>query len=276
MTAGTDEVRSRSARRPDPSVALRRQVFGIGPLESRLLVVVAVMGPLLLLGLGLLLGLHGAATALLVLLPTPAFGVALSLRDRKRWPALDVIWWQSRQDAATWHREVGGSPPRNARGAREWLQAHPEGSTPAWARVTVLLLAGRVYSARQTLAAMPLETLGDRRRRLDLQITADAHEGLPIDTTAVDDAIREDPDQPPEEAAVHLAYHEALVEVDRGGDGLPALLAARSPLGRLPSDLSRRLWLHRFRYAAGSFLVGAWLLAMVLVGLATSGGAVWF
>lgn len=276
MTAGADEVGSRSARRPDPSVALLRQVFGIGPLESKLLVVVAIMGPLLLLGFGLLLGLHGAATAFLVLVPIPAIGAALGLRDRKRWPALDVIWWQSRQGAATWHREVGGSLPRNARGAREWLQAHPEGSTPACARATVLLLAGRVYSARQTLAAMPIETPADRRRRLDLLMAADAHEGLPIDTTAVDAAIREDPDQPPEEVAVHLAYHEALVEVDRGGDGLPALLAARASLGRLPSDLSRRLWLHRFRYAAGSFAVGAWLLAMVLVGMASSGGVVWF
>lgn len=276
MTAEAGEARLQSARRPDPSIALRRQVFGIGPLAARLLVIVAIIGPLLLLGLGLLLGLHGAATAVLVLLPTPALGVALGLRDRKRWPALDVIWWQSRHDAATWKLEVGGSPPRNAGGAREWLRVHPEGSAPAWAQVTVRILAGRVYSARQAIAAMPVETPGDRRRRLELELVADAHEGLPIDTTAVDAAIREDPEQPAEEVAVHLAYHEALVEADRGGDGLPALLAARASLGRMPSDLARRLWLHRFRYAAGSFAVGAWLLAMVLVGLATSGGAVWF
>ncbi|MGZ6267703.1 MAG: hypothetical protein ACXWNR_03970, partial [Candidatus Limnocylindrales bacterium] len=263
-------------RRPNPYLTLQRQICDCGTPQARLLIGVAVVLPALFLGAGLLAGLHGAVIALLVLIPTPLLGVALGLRGRRRWPALDVMWWQNRQDAATWQLEVGGSPPRNAAGARSWLESHPEGSTPAWARGAVLLLAGRLYSARQTIAAMPVETPADRRRRLDLELVADAQEGLPIDTTAVDAAIREDPDQPPEEVAVHLAYHEALVEVDRGGDGLPPLLAARAGLGSMPSDLSRRLWLHRFRYAAGSFAVGAWLLAMVLVGLATSGGVVWF
>ena len=32
----------------------------------------------------------------------------------------------------------------------------------------------------------------------------------------------------------------------------------------------------RFRFAAISALFGAWLLVAVLVGLATSGGVVWF
>ncbi len=276
MSADVGEVTSRSARRPSPTVTLQREVCGCGTLESKLLFAVAFTGPLLFLTIGFVAGMHGTLTTLLVLLPTPALGMALGLRGRDRWPALDVLWWMNRHDAADWRRQVGGSVPRNAAGARAWLEMHPEGSTPAWARATVLLAAGRIPSARQAIAAMPVKTPDDRRRRLELELAVDAHEGLAIDTTAVDASIREDPDQPPEEAAVHLAYHRALAEVDAGRDGLPALLAARSSLGRLPSDLAMRLWVARFRYAAASLLVGAWLLVMVLVGLATSGGVVWF
>jgi hypothetical protein len=123
---------------------------------------------------------------------------------------------------------------------------------------------------------MPLDPLGARRRRLELELVADAGEGLPIDTTAVEASIREDPGMAPEEVAVRLAYYLALAEIDRGGDGLPPLLAARASLGRLPSDLAWRLWLVRFQYATASFVIGAWLLVTVLVGLATSGGVVWF
>jgi hypothetical protein len=123
---------------------------------------------------------------------------------------------------------------------------------------------------------MPLDTPGARRRRLELELVADAGEGLPLDTTAVEASIREDPDLAPEEVAVHLAYHRALAAVDGGGAGLNQLLAARASLGRLPSDLAWRLWLVRFQYAAASFVIGAWLLVTVLVGLATAGGVVWF
>ena len=112
---------------------------------------------------------------------------------------------------------------------------------------------------------MPVETPTDRWRRLDLKLAADAYEGRPIDTTTVDASIREDPDQPPQEVAVHLAYHKALVEVDGGRDGLPPLLAARASMGHLTPDLARRLWVARFRYAVVSFLAGAWLLVAILV-----------
>jgi hypothetical protein len=276
VRAGAAEVRPRSASRLDPAVALRRQVSGYGSLEGRLLVAIAVLGPLLFLGLGLVLGLHGAATALLVLVPTPALGVGLGIRSRHRWPALDVITWQRWQIASTWQREVGGSLPRNAAGAGAWLETHPEGSVPTWARATMLLLAGRVSLAQETIAAMPESTPKERRLRLDLQLAADAAAGLPLDATAADAALREDRDQAPTEVAVHLAYHQAIVEVARDGDGLPALLAVRPLLDPLPPDLVRRLWVARFQYSATSLLVGVWLLAMVLVGLATSGGVVWF
>ena len=214
--------------------------------------------------------------ALLVLLPTPALGVAIGLGRRAVWPALDVISWLDRQAAADWRRDVGGSAPRNASGARAWLESHPAGSAPEWAIATALVLAGRIPAARQAISAMPFDTPGARRRRLELELVADAGEGLPIDTTAVEASIREDSDLAPEDVAVRLAYYRALAEIDGGGAGLPPLLAARASLGRLPSDLAWRLWLVRFQYAAASFVIGAWLLVTVLVGLATSGGAVWF
>ncbi len=275
MTAGTGEVDGASAHRPNPYLMLDRQVRGLGAREGRLLVVVAVAGPVLFLALGLLLGLHGATTALLVLLPTPALGVVLGLWHRSFWPADDVLSWLGRRDAADWREQVGGSIPGNAPAARAWLESHPAGSVPEWARASVMVTAGRIASARQAVAGRVAATPAELRRWLEVELLVDAREGLPVDTTAVDAAIREDPDQAPEEVAVRLACHDALVEADRGGDGLPTLLAARESLGSLPSDLAWRLWLRRFRYAVGSFAVGTWLLAMVLVGLATYGGAVW-
>jgi hypothetical protein len=276
MSLGVGEAHGSSARRRNPYLTLQQEIRGRGTLENRLLFAVALVGPLLFLAIGLLAGMHGAAVALLVLLPTPALGVAVGLGRRAVWPALDVISWLDRQAAADWRREAGGSAPRNASAARAWLEIHPAGSAPEWATATGLILAGRIPAARQAISAMPLDTPGARRRRLELELVADAGEGLPLDTTAVEASIREDPDLAPEDVAVHLAYHRALAAVDGGGAGLNQLLAARASLGRLPSDLARRLWLVRFQYAAASFVIGAWLLVTVLVGLATAGGVVWF
>jgi hypothetical protein len=276
VSAGVGEAHGSSARRRNPYLALQQEVRGRGTLESRLLFAVALAGPLLFLAIGLLAGAHGAAVALLVLLPTPALGVALGLSRRAVWPALDVLSWLDRQAAADWRREVGGSAPRNASAARAWLEIHPAGSAPEWARATALVLAGPIPAARQAISAMPVDVPEARRRRLELALVADANEGLPIDTTAVEPSIREDPDLAPDDVVVRLAYYRALAEVDGGRDGLPPLLAARASLGRLPTDLAWRLWLVRFQYAAASLLTGAWLLVTVLVGLATSGGAVWF
>jgi hypothetical protein len=276
MSVGAGEAHGSSACRRNPYLILQQEIRSCGALENRLLFAVALVGPLLFLAIGLLAGMHGAAVALLVLLPTPALGVAIGLSRRAVWPALDVISWLSRQAAADWRREVGGSAPRNASAARAWLEVHPAGSAPEWAIATALVLAGRIPEARQPISAIPVVTLGASRRRLELEVSADAGEGLPIDTTAVEASIREDPDLAPEDVAVRLAYYRALAEIDRGGDGLPPLRAARASLGRLPSDLAWRLWLVRFQYAAASLIAGAWLLVTVLVGLATSGGVVWF
>jgi hypothetical protein len=265
-----------TARRPNPYTELQQQVCGCGTVENRLIFAVAIVGPCIFLGIGLLTGLHGAVVALLVLLPTAALGAALGLRGRSSWPALDVVWWLNRQAAGNWRRQVGGSVPRNEAGARAWLESHPEGSVPDWARATVMVLAGRLASAHQAIAAMPIDTPTDRRRRLELELVLSAREGLQFDSTAVDAAIREDTDGPAEDSQAHLAYHAALAEVDAGRTGILPLLAARSSLGRLPSDLTRRLWLVRFRYAAASLVTGFWLLVTVIVGLATSGGVVWF
>ena len=276
MSAGVGEAHGSSAPGGNPYLTLQQEIRGRGAPESRLLFAVAVAGPLLFLALGLLAGMHGAVVALLVLLPMPALGVALGLSRRAVWPALDVLSWLDRQAAADWRREVGGSAPRNASAARAWLEIHPAGSAPEWARATALALAGRIPAARQAISAMTLDTPEDRRRRLELELVVAAGEGLPIHTAAVEASIREDPDLAPAEVAVHLAYHRALAEVEGGRLGLPPLLAARASLGRLPSDLAWRMWLFRFQYAVASLLIGTWLLVTVLVGLATSGGVVWF
>jgi hypothetical protein len=270
------KIEASPAGKQNPYTALQLQVCGCGTVESRLLFAMAMAGPCIFLVFGLLSGLHGALVALLVLLPTTAVGVTLGLGRRGSWPALDVMWWLNRHSAANWRRQVGGSMPRNEAGARSWLESHPDGTVPDWARATVMILAGRLASAHRTISAMPVGNARDRRLRLELELVLAARAGLPIDTTAVDAAIREDADEPAEDAAAHLAYHAALAEVDAGRTGIPPLLAVRASLGRLPSDLTRRLWLVRFRYAAASFATGVWLLVTVVVGLATSGGVVWF
>ena len=126
------------------------------------------------------------------------------------------------------------------------------------------------------IARLQVETAGQRHRRADLELAAEVTDGLPLDTAAADEAIRSDPDEPPALVAAHLAYHAALKVVAAGGDGTAPLAAVRPSLGRLPSEVILRLWFSRLYYAVVSALIGAWLLACVVVGLGTAGGVVWF
>ena len=76
--------------------------------------------------------------------------------------------------------------------------------------------------------------------------------------------------------ALHLALHAAIAAESRGESGLPALASVRPALGTLRGRWALRVLGIRFRLAGVSVLWAAWLLAVVLVGLATSGGVVWF
>lgn len=219
---------------------------------------------------------HELALTVAVLVPTPGMLALLSLRGRSNWAAQDAIGWIDREAAERW-RDLAGNPmPRNSIQAAAWLDGHPDRDLPAGLQASALLMAGRIGEARQAIASLPAESPADLHQREDFRLAADAAEGLPVDVTAADETLKNDPASEPAARAVHLGYHAAIAAESRGIDGLPALAAARPALGRLPAALALRLWVIRFRNAVVSALFGAWLLAAILVGLATSGGVVWF
>ena len=58
--------------------------------------------------------------------------------------------------------------------------------------------------------------------------------------------------------------------------GVRPLVAARASAGPMPRAFARRIRLVRYRGVIAALVIGAWLLAAVLVGAATAGGVVWF
>jgi type IV secretory pathway TrbF-like protein len=46
--------------------------------------------------------------------------------------------------------------------------------------------------------------------------------------------------------------------------------------GRLPAAYARRIWTGRLMSVIVAVAIGVWVLAAMLVGLATAGGVVWF
>jgi len=259
-----------------PFGVLQTRVLPYGQVESALLILLAGTGPILLLILGLAVGVPGLALLVMLLIPTPAIETLIALRYRDLWPAQEVLGRLNWEALDHWRENVGGRYPSNRRQIEEWLDRHPEGTVPAAARAGLLLVSGRVAEGRRTIASLPVETQHQRHQRAELELSADALEGLPLDTTAADGAIRSDLDLSPAITAAHLAYHAALKAVASGGDGVARLTEARPLVGALPPALVRRLWLNRLRYAVASAAGGAWLLLCLVVGLGTSGGVVWF
>jgi hypothetical protein len=255
-------------------IELQRRAFGFGGAGATILLCIAVLGPIA----AFLLcwdRAHGLVVAAAVLVPTPAVLVLQSLRGRANWAAQDVLGWLDRDAAAQWRDATATRVPRNSAQAGVWLASHRESDVPSGVWVTALLMAGRVDEARGRIARLPAETPAQLHRRLDLQLAADAADGRPIAAASADDAAAADSVAAPVTRAVHLAYHASVAAASHGGDGLPALAAARPALGRLPAGLTLQLYSIRFRFAAISALFGAWLLAAILVGMGTAGGAVW-
>jgi hypothetical protein len=259
-----------------PFGVLQASVFPSSRVETAVLLVMAVVGPILFFALGLAVRAPGPVLVLMLLVPTPAIEAVVALRYRNLWPAqeiLGLINWETMED---WREDVGGKYPSDRRQIEEWLDRHAEGSVPATTRARILLLSGRVAGGRLAIASLPVGSAHERRRRADLEFAADALDGVSLDATAVDLAIRADPELSPEGVAAHLAYHAALKAVTTGGDGVALLIEARSHLGALPSAVTRRLWLNRLRYAVSSAVGAMWLWVCVVVALGTAGGAVWF
>lgn len=254
---------------------IQQRAFGLGGRESILQLIVAVAGPIAL-ALVFWGRLPAIAYAAVVLMPTPALMAGMAMRLRTRWPAQDVLFWLDESVRSEWSIQDLGKQPRNPSEARAWLAAHPEGIGPQRWRASMLIAAGRPADARAAIAGLPTATAHDRSRRHDLELVADAYEGLPLDATAADAAMTADPDETPVRTAVVRAYHAALVSIADGGDGLSRLASVRPGLGRLSSAVRRRLALVRLQFVIISALIGVWVLACVLVALASSSGLVWF
>ena len=261
----------------NPMVAVQRRAFGFGGAGSTIQLVVAIAGPIvaMLLCSGRVVG---AVVVAAVLVPTPALLALYALRGRSTWPAQAVLGWLDREAAVQWQSDTASRMPRSSPQAIAWLNGHNENEVPADAWVAALLMAGRVDEARERIGRLPANTPAELHRQCDLLLAADSADGRPIETrsAAADDAASADETASAATRTVHLAYHSAVAATGRGSDGLGLLAAAQPTLGRLPSRLSLQLWVIRFRFVAVSLLFGAWLLVAILVGLATSGGVVWF
>jgi hypothetical protein len=261
----------------NPMVALQRCAFGFGGPASTIQIVVAVAGPIvaMLLCSGRVVG---AVVVAAVLIPTPALLAVVALRARPRWPAQAVLGWLDREAAVQWQSDTASRMPRSSPQATAWLNGHAEEDVPRDVWVAALLMAGRVDEARERIGRLPATTPAELHRQCDLLLAADSADGRPIETraAAADEASSADDTASPATRAAHAAYHAAVAVTGRGSDGVGLLIAARPAIGRLPSRLSLQLMVIRFRFVAVSLLFGAWLLVAVLVGLATSGGVVWF
>ena len=259
-----------------PFEVLQASVFPGNRLESAILLLMAVAGPIMFFLVGLALAFPGIVLMAISVIPTAALEAVIAFRNRHLWPAQEVLGWISWEASEDWRETVGGRFPSNLRQVDQWLARHPEGTGSAAPRARILLLSGRAAEARREIAGLPTDTAPQRNRRADLEFAADALEGVTLDTTAADLATRADPDSPPASVAAHLAYRAALKAVTEGGNGVAQLSGSRPLIGALPPALGRRLWLDRMRYAVCSAVGAVWLWACLIVALGTAGGVVWF
>lgn len=270
MTRSAGFVAGRPPRRDDAYALLYRSVFD----STRVWPV--VVGPLVCFVVALGFALPAVPFAAVVLLPTPLLLALLVFRGRRLWPAQECLAWLNMIGSDAWRSEVGERMPGSAAQAKAWLQRHPEGSAADSFRAGAMLAAGWPVDAREALNRLPTGSARERHRRFDLEMALDAKEGRPLDVAAADAALREDAEMPGVEKGLHLAYHAALLAADRGGDCVRPLVAARASAGPMPRAFARRIRLVRYRGVIAALVIGAWLLAAVLVGAATAGGVVWF
>jgi hypothetical protein len=256
--------------RPNAYVALTRQVFG-----PNLLIPVALAQLVCLLA-GWILGLPAVPFAALVLLPGPLFLAAAAVARRHRWPAQEAVIWLNLIAADKWAEKYGQRIPATPGRAKTWLARHPAGAAPDSAIAVALLEAGRLVEAREVASRLPTGSAHERHQRLEIELALAAHTGQSIDTSAADEATREDTEIGDVERVLELAYHAAALAIDQGGDGIAPLAAGRLAAGPMPVPYRKKVLLARFWNVAASLAIGLWLLAAVLVGMATAGGVVWF
>jgi hypothetical protein len=270
VTGSDTRSAGRQTRRTNVSVALNRGVFP----PNRIGLVLA--GQLLAFAVAFALSLPAVPFAAVMLVPVPFLQAIVVFSGRRLWPAQEATLWLSLMTADEWRRKRGEPMPRTPAQAKTWLRRNPEGSAPGEVRAGIMFVAGLLAEAGHAISRLPTESTRDRFRRLDLDLALAAMEGGPLDTGAADDAIRADIETPQIERDLHLAYHAALKAIDGGGDAIEPLTRARWAAGRPPSAYARRIWARRLSGVIAAVAIGVWVLAAVLVGLATAGGVVWF
>ena len=130
-------------------------------------------------------------------------------------------------------------------------------------QAVVVVRSRRRWPAQEVLVELDLVSTAGWRAKGGGPATVDAASGFGKSASRIERDLR-------------LGFNAALVAVGRGGDAIGPLVAARASAGRLPGATARRVLLARYRHAIASVVVGVWLLAALLVGMATAGGVVWF
>ena len=258
----------------NPYFALRQRVFRWGRVQIAVPFALAAIGPFALAAAGLAGHVPGPIFVALVLVPTTLLEALLALQARREWAAQEVLGWLDWTTLRLWAERIAGGRPRSPIEATAWLAAHGAGSVPEGLRAGILILAGRLAEAREVIAELPVVTPRERRDKVALELDAASFGLQPLDLQAADEAVSADVDQSSAERAVRIAYHAALAAVAGGGDGLAELAAARPVIGRLPAELSRRLWLGRLRFVVLAVVLEIWILVAIVVAISTASGVV--
>jgi hypothetical protein len=256
--------------RPNAYVLLNRRIVGANLLGF------AGLGQLVGVIAGVGLGLAPLPFAALVLVPGPLVLALQAFWRRHLWPAHEAVLWLKFIGSDAWRGRFKDRAPVTAGQARVWLVRHPVSTTPDNARALVLLIAGRLTEAQELISRLPTSSAQERQARLALEFSLAVHELRPVDSTALNEALREDPQISESERVLRLGFHAALEEIDRGGEGIAPLLASRIAAGAMPRAFRPRMFLAHYRNVLASLAIGVWLLVATLVGMATAGGVVWF
>jgi hypothetical protein len=183
--------------------------------------------------------------------------------------AFEAFSWLGDWEMARVRLLTGGGVPTTARGAREWLLAHPERAEERWIRVEILLLARRLDEALAVAERMGSSSPQERLERTVALDLAEWFAGRDGDLAAIEAATRAlDPGDPDARLRAEVAIAVAKVRrrlaegVDLVEVGAP-LREVRQRLGsRADGQLGRAM---RPRLRRAMLVVGAAFAAIVLL-----------
>jgi hypothetical protein len=182
-----------------------------------------------------------------------AVGAALAwawLLDPKRRAGLELLFDHDCHERWEWKQDTGTNLPRNAKGARVWLEDHPTGD----GRAALLVRLGRLVEADAAIAAIEPQSPETAFAVEILRKSREQMAGDPPDLSALYASWRSLPD--PRERRHQrecLAVLDALIAVAEHRDPWPLLAQARAEIGEVHRSM-RMPWLAA-RWAAYQLLI---------------------